>query len=105
MIRLTVANTFDDNGNLKGSQYFANGRIVSEDEYLAILKETNLADEIFEKDEVYENCKSNEECYCLDCTIERYIEAIQNTDGCPNCIKDILYDFVEEIDEFEFEEE
>jgi len=64
----------------------------------------------FESDDDFEDCNGNcdgccgcdddfedeeEDFYeCLDCTIERYTKMILKTDGCENCIEDILKDFV-----------
>jgi hypothetical protein len=57
----------------------------------------------YDLDELYDDCDSccgcedddeEFECDCLDCTVERYKNMILKTLGCPNCIEEILKDFV-----------
>lgn len=42
-----------------------------------------------------ETCRENEKA--LDELIDNYVEQIQETNGCPNCIKGILMDLISEF--------
>ena len=84
-MKLTVNTYFDDqDGEFICEKYFIDGEECSEEEYDEMLDE-------FYEDEV--DC-----CDCYECTINRYVEYIQEvTGGCSGCIREALEDFADEI--------
>jgi len=89
-MKLTVNTYFNDqDGEFICEKYFIDGEEVSEEEYDDMLDEFD--DEFDDEDEV--DC-----CDCYECTINRYVEQIQEiTGGCSGCIREALEDFADEI--------
>jgi len=98
----------NEDGKFIAEKYFIDGEECSEEEYDEMMDEF---DEVNDVDE--ETCECDSEC-CLDCeynqsdfcdcpkcTIEKYIEIIQNifetTGDCGGCIGNALKDFMFEI--------
>jgi len=72
------------------SKYFVDGEECSEDEYEELVDMLDSENEKFEDEEDF--------CDCYECTIDRYVELLQEiTGGCPGCIREALESFCDEI--------
>jgi len=103
-LKFSINTYFDDqDGSFVAENYFINGEQVSEEEYDAVIKEFDGVDdevETCECDECCADCEYNEtgECDCPECTILKYVQAIQEmTGGCPGCIEEQLRFFMGDI--------
>jgi hypothetical protein len=81
--------------------YYIDGKEVSLDEYDEAMQNEVTEDEDDFCDGNCENCDSCEDeddeesdCDCIDSTIHKYTQMILDTKGCPNCIEEILKDFI-----------
>jgi len=108
-MKLTINTYFDDySGEFVGETFAINDEKCSEEDYEGQLE----VFEVLEEDEVETcecdsdccaDCEYNEtgECDCPECTIEKYIEIIQdifeNTGACGGCIGNALESFMYEI--------
>jgi hypothetical protein len=110
-VKFSINTYFDDqDGSFVAENYFINGEQVSEEEYDAVIEEFDGIEDFDDEVETCEceieccaDCEYNEtgECDCPECTVEKYIEIIQdiikNTGGCGGCIGNALRDFMFDI--------
>ena len=96
-MKFSINTYFDDqDGSFVAENYFINGEQVSEEEYDAVIEE-------FEGEEDFENevdtCEcENDDCDCLECTLDYFVEQIQEINGgCPGCIREVLESFLDTI--------
>jgi len=95
--------------------FMIDGKEVQEDVYYKELENEELVEDDCEQDKQDQceccNCEDKDtcedyectcdelieenECDCIDCTLDRYVERIQEINGgCPNCIKEVLAEFL-----------
>lgn len=72
------------------SVHFIDGKEVNLDK---LNEEMNY--EVNPEERLQEDECDDEECDCIDCTLDRYVARIQEINGgCPCCIKEVLADFL-----------
>ena len=88
-MKLSIDEYYDDRtGEYIGSRYAINDEPCSEDDFNEMFEELNFSD--------YDD--EDDDCDCVNCTIDRYVEMIYElADGqiCPICLRDIMCDFFE----------
>lgn len=92
-MKLTINSYYDNqNGDYIATKFYIDGQECSEEEYCEMVDSLNDASN--ENVDVNEN----DECDCMECTLDRFSEQIQEiTGGCFGCIREVLQDFLCEI--------
>jgi predicted Ser/Thr protein kinase len=95
----------DETMDLVGQKYFIGDEEVSFEDYLDVSGDTvEVIEDDCNCDGDCDNCEYENET--IDEIIDDYVELIQDTYGCENCIKQLLENFFDEIvDVIEDEEE
>jgi hypothetical protein len=86
----------DETMEVVAQKFFINDEEVSVDDFADV---SGDAVEIIDDEEDFDEDEEdvNEDCVeCFDEMIDDYVEMIQDTNGCPECIKNILLNLIEE---------